>query len=192
MDGGAPVTENSIYGGEVYDARIESVYPLNWATADYEPTWENGWMYPLIVEAPGGVLEAQSIDEIRVCGTFPEIARTRISDTVTVIDVGQNLAGWARIRVRGERGAAVTLRYAEGLKEDGTVNQLNLRSALLFGYLHSEGRRNGGMGAPASRITASVTYRRKSAEKRSSFRLRRNTCTPTCAPRGRSSARTKR
>lgn len=127
--GGAPVTENSIYGGEVYDARIESVYPLNWATADYEPTWENGWMYPLIVEAPGGVLEAQSIDEIRVCGTFPEIARTRISDTVTVIDVGQNLAGWARIRVRGERGAAVTLRYAEGLKEDGTVNQLNLRSA---------------------------------------------------------------
>ena len=126
--GGSPTLENSIYGGEVYDARVEEKFPLNWSAPDFEPTWANGWMYPLLVEAPGGAPEAQT-NEIRVLGQFPEIARKTLADGSIVIDVGQNLAGWARIRVKGERGARITLRYAEGLKPDGSVNQLNLRSA---------------------------------------------------------------
>ena len=126
--GGSPTLENSIYGGEIYDARVEEKYPLNWSTTDFEPTWANGWMYPLLVQAPGGALEAQ-INEIKVLGAFPEKSRHTLFEGVTVVDVGQNLAGWARIRVKGERGARVTLRFGEGLKEDGSVNQLNLRSA---------------------------------------------------------------
>jgi len=46
-----------------------------------------------------------------------------------VLDTGQNLSGWARLRVQGKRGARVTLRFAESLYPDGTVNQENLRSA---------------------------------------------------------------
>lgn len=127
MSGGA-VTDNSIYGGEVYDARKEAQIPINWATADYEPTWANGWMYPLLVSAPGGELQAHTCNEIKVCATFKPVSVAKRKGAL-VYDVGQNLAGWARIRVRGERGARITLKFAEGLKEDGTVNQLNLRSA---------------------------------------------------------------
>ena len=43
--------------------------------------------------------------------------------------MGQNLAGWARLRVRGPAGCRVLLRFAESIHPDGTVNQENLRTA---------------------------------------------------------------
>ena len=53
----------------------------------------------------------------------------KIDDKHIVFDFNQNMAGWAKISLKGERGSKVTLVYAEGLKEDNHVNQLNLRSA---------------------------------------------------------------
>lgn len=46
-----------------------------------------------------------------------------------LFDLGQNISGRVRIRVRGDRGATVTLRYAEMLKTDGSMYTENLRSA---------------------------------------------------------------
>jgi alpha-L-rhamnosidase len=126
---GSPIIDNSIYGGEIYDATLEEKYPLNWATRDFEPTWGNGWMYTIATDAPVGVLEAQSINPIRVKDDYPTVNIVKKADNVFVYDVGQNLAGWAKIKVRGERGASVTLKFAEDVTEDGYANQLNLRSA---------------------------------------------------------------
>lgn len=126
---GSPIIDNSVYGGEIYDATLEEKYPLNWATRDFEPTWANGWMYTIATDAPLGKLEAQYIEPIRVCGVFPTVSVVKKSDKVYVYDVGQNLAGWARIKVRGDKKASVTLKFGEDLTKDGYVNQLNLRSA---------------------------------------------------------------
>jgi len=60
------------------------------------------------------------------------ITPKRISEPIPgvyVIDAGQNVAGWASMKVRGVRGTTVTLRFAESLYENGTVNQENLRTA---------------------------------------------------------------
>jgi alpha-L-rhamnosidase len=46
-----------------------------------------------------------------------------------VLDLGQNFAGVARLRVRGEAGQKVTLRFAERLNPDGTIYTANLRTA---------------------------------------------------------------
>lgn len=127
--GGSPTLENSIYGGETYDARIEDVYPRNWNSLDFEPSWENGWMYTIYTAAPQGEPEAQEIEPIEVCGRYPEISRKDMGNGIFVIDIGQNIAGWLRIRVRGERGVSVTLKFGEGLTDSGYINQLNLRSA---------------------------------------------------------------
>jgi len=86
-------------------------------------------MYTILTQAPQGKLLPQLIEPIRVLRDYPEKNRTRISDKIWVFDIGQNLAGWAKISVRGECGARITLKYAEGICPDGTVNQLNLRSA---------------------------------------------------------------
>lgn len=127
--GGSPTVDNGIYSGEVYDARIEEKYPLNWATVDYEPTWANGWMYTIVTDAPRGKLESQYINPIKVCGTFAEKSRTDMGGGIFVSDMGANFAGWVRIKVKGERGASVTMKFGERLTDDGFVNQLNLRSA---------------------------------------------------------------
>jgi alpha-L-rhamnosidase len=48
---------------------------------------------------------------------------------VHVFDLGQNMVGWVRLAVRGQRGSAVRMRFAEMLESDGTLHVENLRSA---------------------------------------------------------------
>ena len=127
--GGSPTLENGIYSGETYDARVEQVYPLNWATTAYEPAWDNGWMYTIYAPAPKGKLVSRSIEPIRECAEFKEVSRTDMGNGVYVCDIGANIAGWVKIKVKGERGASVTLKFAEQLASDGYVNRINLRSA---------------------------------------------------------------
>lgn len=126
---GSPVVDNSIYGGEIYDARQEERYLPSWSHPDFEPTWDNGWMYTILTQAPVGKLRPQLIEPIRIMREFPAKSRTVLSPTVSVFDIGQNMAGWVKITVRGERGARINLKFAEGLLPDGSANQLNLRSA---------------------------------------------------------------
>ena len=46
-----------------------------------------------------------------------------------VLDLGQNFAGVPRLKIHGEPGQRVTLRFAERLSPDGTIYTTNLRSA---------------------------------------------------------------
>ena len=46
-----------------------------------------------------------------------------------VFDLGQNMVGWARIRIPVEKDHTVTLRFAEMLNADGTLYTANYRSA---------------------------------------------------------------
>lgn len=59
-----------------------------------------------------------------------------VSATKVVVDFGENLSGWLKLRVKGAAGTQVTLRHAEVLQHppygpaDGNVYTGNLRSAL--------------------------------------------------------------
>ena len=46
-----------------------------------------------------------------------------------MFDLGQNFAGFARLKVTGEKGTKVRLRFAEMLNPDGTIYTENLRGA---------------------------------------------------------------
>jgi alpha-L-rhamnosidase len=48
---------------------------------------------------------------------------------IYVLDLGQNFAGVARLKIRGEAGQKITLRFAERLNPDGTIYTVNLRTA---------------------------------------------------------------
>ena len=48
---------------------------------------------------------------------------------VFVLNLGQNLAGVPRLKIQGEPGQKITLRFAERLNPDGTIYTTNLRSA---------------------------------------------------------------
>lgn len=48
---------------------------------------------------------------------------------VYIYDLGQNMVGWAKLRLRGKAGQRVTARYGEMLNPDGTLYTSNLRGA---------------------------------------------------------------
>ena len=118
-----PVVSNSVYNGETYDARLEEP---GWALPGFD---DGSWAKAEEFAGPAGALSAQLMPPIRVVDTIVPLAMTNPRPGVYVFDMGQNFAGWARLRVRGPRGAAVKLRFAELLYGDGTLNVENLRGA---------------------------------------------------------------
>ena len=107
-----PITENSVWNGETYDARLEKT---NWDKPNYE---YSDWNNAVVVEAPGGVLDSQLMPPIKVTKTIDPIDMTEPKDGVYVYDFGQNLTGWPKLYVKGSRGTEVTLRTAEVTKSD--------------------------------------------------------------------------
>src|SRR6201996_8578871 len=128
-----PILANGVYDGETYDARLEKA---GWDTPSGSPAQQNSafdaaneWTTPQSVPAPGGILVSQTIDPIKIVSTIEAKTISEPKPGIFVYDMGQNMAGWAQLKVRGERGTRVMLRFAESLAQDGTVDQRNLRTA---------------------------------------------------------------
>jgi alpha-L-rhamnosidase len=117
-----PVLSNNEYDGEIYDARKELE---DWATVGYD---DGAWMKATYVQEPGGNYEAQINSNMKVMQDLKPVSITP-KDGKYIIDYGQNFSGWVKMRVQGESGTKVTLRFAESLNEDGTLFRDNLRAA---------------------------------------------------------------
>lgn len=107
-----PITANSIYDGEVYDARREKP---GWNLPGYD---DSGWDNAVVVAAPGGRLDAQLMPPIRVVETRRPVKVTRVEDGVYVFDFGQNLTGRPRLHVNGGEGTQVVMKTAEVTRKD--------------------------------------------------------------------------
>jgi alpha-L-rhamnosidase len=118
-----PVVSDSVYNGETYDARRETP---GWDRAGYDQT---GWVPAEAVNGPKGVLSSQMMPAIEVTDTIVPLTMSSPQPGVFVFDMGQNFAGWAELRVRGPRGTAVKMRFAEILYDTGMINRENLRGA---------------------------------------------------------------
>ncbi|HVK80582.1 MAG TPA: family 78 glycoside hydrolase catalytic domain, partial [Verrucomicrobiae bacterium] len=118
----APIVTSEIYNGEIYDARLEQD---GWSAAGFD---DAAWSDVRAIETRIPVLKAQTSPPIRAMEEIrPNL--TEPAPGVFVYDMGQNFSGWARLRVRGPRGAKVKLRFAEVLAEDGNIDVRNLRGA---------------------------------------------------------------
>lgn len=144
LDG--PILANSEYDGEEYDARKELG---NWSKPGYATPFQYfgaaglrkmsaqdpnraaapHWQPAQLVSAPPGALCAQMIEPIRVTQIVPPVSFNEVKPGVFVYDLGQNIVGWCRLRVKGTAGTTVTLRHAETLNPDGTLYTANLRGA---------------------------------------------------------------
>jgi alpha-L-rhamnosidase len=120
---GGPIIEDSVYNGEVYDARLETP---GWDRTGFN---DSSWKNAVGVPGPKGVLSAQMMPPIQIMDTLVPLKITNPKPGVFVFDLGQNASGWARLRVSGPRGTEVKMRFAELLYDNGLLNQENLRSA---------------------------------------------------------------
>jgi alpha-L-rhamnosidase len=118
-----PILSDSVWDGEVYDARLETP---GWDMPGYK---DDGWKPAEVVKAPGGVLTAQTMPPIQDVDTMVPIALTNPRPGVYVYDMGQNFSGWVDMHVSGPRGTQVQLRFAELLYDTGMINRENLRGA---------------------------------------------------------------
>ncbi|MDR3093965.1 MAG: family 78 glycoside hydrolase catalytic domain, partial [Bacteroidales bacterium] len=118
-----PIRANNEFDGEEYDARME--LPA-WNTAGYD---DSKWLQAELVEAPAGKLEAQLNRNIKVMDVLKPVAIKQVKAGTYILDMGQNMVGWLSLKVKGKAGQTVKLRFAEALKDDGTLYMDNLRGA---------------------------------------------------------------
>ena len=121
----SPITFNSIYGGEDYDARLETPLRLpRGGVSEASPRGGliGGWKPVVIMEGPKGVLRPQIVQPVKIMERYP-VKQTFRKGPVLVLDMGQNLAGYPEITVKGRAGQRLKLIPGETLDNNGFVNQ---------------------------------------------------------------------
>lgn len=119
----SPVLASEIYHGETYDARRQTA---GWDAPGHDA---GQWSAARVGRAPDVRLIPQVSPPIREVETRTPVAVRPMEAGCAVVDFGQNLSGWVRLKLRGEAGRQITLRFAEVLAADGHVDMRNLRGA---------------------------------------------------------------
>jgi alpha-L-rhamnosidase len=114
---------NDIYNGETYDANKD---PQGWSSTGFnDREWQKVrtgvYNNMNIIAAEGAAV--RKIQEIKPVKIF------RTPKGNLIADMGQNMVGWIRLKVKGQKGNIITLRHAEVLDKYGEFYTTNLRSA---------------------------------------------------------------
>ena len=129
----SPVTFNSIYGGESYDARLVQ---RGYDEAHFD---DADWKDAVVVEGAGGKLVPQTAQPVKIMERFGirswnylpsdsvAIASVKtkrmVSPHTFIADMGQNLAGFPEISVKGKPGQKITMLVSENLNRQGVCDQ---------------------------------------------------------------------
>lgn len=125
LDG--PLRFSGIYEGETYDARMEMP---GWDAAGFD---DKAWTAAANVQPEAGTLVWQPSEPIRVEQEIKPVAVTEPRPGVYVFDMGQNMAGWCRLKVHEPADTLLTLKLNEVLNPDGTVYMDNLHAGHMSG-----------------------------------------------------------
>lgn len=114
---------NDFYNGETYDARkrLTGWNLPNYNDREWVPVKTTQYTMDNIIASEG--VPVRKIEEIKPVKIF------RTPKGSLVVDMGQNMVGWVRLKVKGERGTVVVLRHAEVLDKYGEFYTENLRGA---------------------------------------------------------------
>jgi alpha-L-rhamnosidase len=156
VTGAGPVREGDFLMGERFDARLEQ---SDWATAGFDDSsWEPAILASENASAPANFyewttpakpeekleikprpvdlsfkrpakLESFPGEPVRVTQEIKPIAITSPTNGVYIFNLGQNIAGVARLKVKGPAGTVIRLRFGEMLHQDGRLMTENLRKA---------------------------------------------------------------
>lgn len=119
----APAVQNSIYCGETYDARLAQP---GFDTAEFIMSKERRWEKAFWQDPPGGKIRAQMMEPIRIAEELSPKEIWQCGDGSYTVDFGQNFAGWIRLTAWGRAGQEITIKYAELINEDHTINDSSL------------------------------------------------------------------
>ena len=118
-----PLTASDIQDGDQYDARLEK---NGWDKPGYN---DSNWTAAEVRTGENRNLVAQQDQPVGVVREMKPVKVTEPTPGVFVYDLGQNITGVARIAVKGAKGTTITLRLAERLNADGTLDVTNLKES---------------------------------------------------------------
>lgn len=143
-----PVVDADYLQGESYDARLE----FDWNDVDDMRWGKCGTKeWPVEVKATNGTLCGAKFELTAQDGPTAKIERilkpcsvmTQSIQGHFVFDLGQNVVGTIRLKVKGERGKSIKIRYGEICYKDGSVYIENLRNAANTDIYTLRGDENG-------------------------------------------------
>jgi alpha-L-rhamnosidase len=118
-----PILMSEIYDGETYDARLEKP---GWTRTGFN---DAAWLPVRVSTEAIDHLVAPAGPPVRTRDQLKPVKIFKTPGGDTVVDLGQNMVGWVRLKVQGPAGTTVTLRHAEVLDKAGNFYTANLRGA---------------------------------------------------------------
>jgi len=119
-----PIIEADILNGATHNAILEFD---NWSKVGFDDTkWKNSSSYP---DKSARKMECYPGNPIRVFRKLKARTVTPRTGGKYIFDLGQNFSGVAQLKVTGNKGDTITLRYGEMLFPDGSLMTENLRKA---------------------------------------------------------------
>ncbi len=130
---GGPIIFNALRNGEFYDARKELI---GWNRTGYD---DRSWISSTICPGPGGVLTLQTMPPCRVISDSLPKRKWKNIHGGDIYDMGYGISGWVKIKVRGETGTVVKLRYSELISSTGDeIDQSNINSFIKSGEVQTD------------------------------------------------------
>ena len=118
-----PIRSSEIYDGETYDANYEKE---NWTNAEYD---DKNWNAVTVKDYDKNILIATYNQPVKKHEIFKPVKIITTPKGEHVIDFGQNLVGWSRIKINGKAGDKIIISHAEVLDKKGNFYTDNLRAA---------------------------------------------------------------
>jgi alpha-L-rhamnosidase len=118
-----PIRMNDIYNGETYDATKTLA---GWSTTGYN---DKDWQNAITAQYNNSNLIASEGAPVRKIQEIKPVKIFRTPKGSLIVDMGQNMVGWLRLKVSGARGTVVSLRHAEVMDKFGEFYTTNLRDA---------------------------------------------------------------
>ena len=128
-----PIREGDVQQGETYDARLEMP---GWDTAAFD---DSTWQPVSVATVPNLQLGVSPCAPVRKQQELKPVRLTEPRPGVYVFDLGQNIAGWSRIKAKGPRGTKIVLRISGWLNPDGTIYTDYLRDARAIDTFYLKG-----------------------------------------------------
>ncbi|MDM1293085.1 family 78 glycoside hydrolase catalytic domain [Sphingobacterium sp. N143] len=115
-----PLLYNNLYTGEHYDARLEIP---GWDTPRFAGS---GWHKVQYRTPPSSNMVSQLMAPIRLVRSYEPRSVQKIDAKTYVFDMGQNMAGITKLRVKGKEGTVLHIKHGERLYPDGRLDQSNI------------------------------------------------------------------
>jgi len=111
---------NSIYTGEHYNAQLEQ---KGWNTFGFD---DSQWKKSILTSAPSNKIVSQVLHPIKHILEIQPISMQKFSPQKYIFDLGRNIAGISRIKLKGAPGTVLRVTHSELLDNKGEIDLSNI------------------------------------------------------------------